>query len=933
MSNRKSLMAMWMIALGALAAQALHAQNISTYAGGAAYVNAPATSVSLSSVRALTRASDGKLYLADDTSVYRFDPVAGTVTLIAGNGTNGYSGDGGSAKRASLYHPSGVAVDAAGNLYIADSNNNRIRKVTPGGIISTVAGNGTIVFSGDGGPATSASLRAPGGVTVDTAGNLYIADSFHHVVRKVTPDGNIATVAGNGTQPAGYSGDGGPATSATLNDPSGVAVDAAGTLYIADLNNHRIRAVTSGNIATVAGTGINDYTGDGGPATDATLYFPAGVAVDAAGTLYIADSGNSAIRAVTSGNISTVAGQGSSGYSGDGGPATSAKLHSPLGVAVDGAGKLYIADLKNNVIRVVTPDGNIATVAGNGTYSYSGDGGPAKSARLSGPLGIAVDASAGANVYVADANNYVIRAVTSAGIISTVAGNGTPGYTGDGGLATSATLSAPNGVALDAAGNLYIADAGSPGNVVRAVTPAGIISTVAGDGTIGYSGDGGPATSAKLSAPNGVAVDASGKLYIADSNNHVIRAVTPAGIISTVAGNGLNGFSGDGGSAKAASLSVPSGVAVDAGTGNLYIADSTNNRIRVVTPAGIISTVAGNGAGGYSGDGGSATGAALATPSGVAIDLAGNLYIADANNSVIRKVTPGGIISTVAGIGTQHGYSGDGGLATSARLATPSGAAVNSAGDLFIADEFNNRIRKVARVSAEPPAVVAHLTGTLGANGWYTSTVSLTWTLTSNTAIQSNSGCAARSITGDTKGFTYTCSATNVTGTTTRSATIKKDTTAPSASATATPAANANGWHKAAVTVSFSGTDAISGIGSCAANQVLSTSGANQSASGTCTDQAGNVSSPATASGINIDLDRPTVTITTPANGAVYARNSTVNANYACSDALSGVATCTGPVANGAAINTTFKGNKPFRVTSTDLAGNSATTTYTYTVQ
>jgi sugar lactone lactonase YvrE len=281
--------------------------------------------------------------------------VSGTITTVAGNGTPGFSGDGGPATNARLAYPTGVAVDAAGNLYIADRLNSRVRKVSTSGTITTVAGDGSAGFSGDGGPATNAQLAGPYGVAVDAAGNLYIADFQNSRVRKVSTSGTITTVAGDGS--FGFSGDGGPATNAQLAGPNGVAVDAAGNLYIADINNHRVRKVsTSGTITTVAGNGTPGFSGDGGPATNARLRPPTGVAVDAAGNLYIADIFNQRVRKVsTSGTITTVAGTGIYGFSGDGGPATNARLAYPSGVAVDAAGNLYIADQNNHRVRKVAP--------------------------------------------------------------------------------------------------------------------------------------------------------------------------------------------------------------------------------------------------------------------------------------------------------------------------------------------------------------------------------------------------------------------------------------------------------------------------------------------------------------------------------------------------------------------------------------------------
>jgi len=614
--------------------------------GGYSGDNGAATSAQLHRPQDIAVDSRGNLYIVDSLN-FRVRMVSnGVITTVAGNGTPGSDGDGGAATSAQLDLPIAVTVDATGNLYIAEQDGfscaagiSRIRKVS-NGTITTVAG-GASGYGGDGGPAKDAKLCRPMGLAVDAAGNLYIADSDNHVIRKIS-DGVITTIAGAAHQ-GGYNGGDQPATSAWLYWPGGVAFDADGNLYIADNGNRRIRKVSNGMITTVAGNGTPGNTGDGGPATSAGLYCAPGIAIDAGDNLYIADSDR--VRKISKGVISTVAGGGLD--IGDNGPATNAQLNGPGGVAVDTAGNVYVADWQNYRVRMIS-GGIIKTVAGNGTAGSGGDGGPATAAQLYHPKAIAVDQTGG--LYIADTYISTIRKVSN-GVISTIAGNGTSGYGGDGGPATSAELNVPYGVAVDSAGAVYIADTWN--NRIRKVSN-GIITTVAGNGTAGYSGDNGSATAAQLDQPIGVAVDAAGDFYIAEyASNGVpgrIRKVSD-GVITTVAGNGNTFFCSGGDNVRATSayLDRPIALAVDS-SGTLYVSDPGTARIRKISN-GVITTIAGNGAyeyeecmgngvQGFSGDNGPAISAQLNTPWGVAVDTAGNVYFADSANNRVRVLVP-----------------------------------------------------------------------------------------------------------------------------------------------------------------------------------------------------------------------------------------------------------------------------------------------------
>ena len=675
----------------------------------------------------------GNLYVSDNSNqrIRKVAAAAGhTISTIAGTGLGtgcgiapaNTCGDGGAATSAGFDFPIGIVADGANppNIYIADSTNDRVRKISPAGVVTTFAGTGTSTFCGDGGDATLACLSSPRGLAISPAGDLYIADSLHNRIRVVDHTTNkINTYAGT-TGAGSFCGENVLATTACLNHPRGIKFDSAGNLFIADENNNRIRRVDAATkfITTVAGSSSTPgFSGDGGSATAALLSHPRGVAIDAANNLIIADSDNDRVRKVVTGGdglvngagtetISTIAGSGVTSFCGDGGLATSACVNSPDDLAYDTAGNLYIAAALDHRIRVVDHiTNNIATYAGS--LTFCGDGGLATAACLNNPQGVERRGPTDP-LYIADTVNHRIRVVTGT-TITTLAGDGTPGFAGDGGAAGSARLFSPRGLSINGAGDLYIADTSN--NRIRRIDHATqVITTVAGNGTAGYA-DNAAATAAMLNLPRDVFVDASGNLYIADTNNNVVRKVTPGtdGVVNggageamtTVAGNGSAPATtcSDGSSATTACLNAPNGIFVD-GSG-ILIADTLNQRVKLVS-GGVFTTIVGNGTAGDTGDGGLATAAAIHEPSSVVKDAAGNLFISSHSGDRIRKVSAGNI-STVAG-GATSGFCGDGGAAASACLTLPRAITLDSGGNLYIADQGNRRIREIEALGVAPAA-------------------------------------------------------------------------------------------------------------------------------------------------------------------------------------------------------------------------------------
>jgi hypothetical protein len=786
-----TVLALSLLLLIASISRAQQNNTIATVAGGVP-PNANATLATIPNPTGIAEDTSGNFYIAAQYGyyVYKVSP-SGALSIFAGIGIYGYTGDGGPATSAALSAPVSVAVDnVSGKVYIID--NNRVRVVANGVINTFVNKTGAPCHAdaacGDGGLAINGKLNGPQSLFVDAWGNLLIADTNDHRIRFVNtqstsfsiaglsvPAGDIVTVAGNGSEcnePTSPCGDGGSSTAPGTNGgrldlPAGVAADSSDNIYIGDTRDQRIRCVVTvaggcpntafpepsvGWIVGYAGSGIfcppnppNHNCNDGQTPLHAEFHNPSGLGLDTAGNLYVADQWDNKIRAVTvsicpggTTCVTTVAGTGDAGFAGDGAKAQKAELDGPLAVFLDAAGHMTVADSGNGRIRQVVSS-VINTIAGGGSV---GDNNPAVIASLANPAATAWDA-AGANYYIADAAYNRVREVMANGNISTVAGTGqptgsNPNYNGDGGSAVDAMLDSPNGVALDAAGNLYIAD--TTDSLVRAVNmqqsaikilnvliQPGDIATVAGSGNkcekpTALCGDGAPATGpgARIDYPSSVAIDGHGNLFIADYDGHRVREVLAVagpcgkftqlkiGDLCTLAGTGIPGFTSDGIPAYTAELNHPFGVAAD-GAGNVYIADSANNRIRCVigasggcggssSPVGTIVTYALNGSPTFTGNNVPATSASRPIPYEVALDPAGNLFIGGGAALLVQRVDAvSQYIIVVAGDPTKPGnigFAGDGGPATKATLDNL-GLSVNTAGNLLIADQGNNRIREV----------------------------------------------------------------------------------------------------------------------------------------------------------------------------------------------------------------------------------------------
>jgi sugar lactone lactonase YvrE len=612
---------------------------------------------------------------------------------------SGYAGDrsaDGTNQSALFSEPQFVAVDSAGKVYVADSGNHTIRVLTAAGASSTLAGTAGAAGSADG-TGSAALFNQPAGIAVDGATNVYVADYGNHTIRQITPAGLVTTIAGSPGVTGSLNATG---TNALFFHPMGLALDSAGNIYVADYGNHLIRKISpSRAVTTLAGSaGVFGYTN--GTGTSALFYGPEAVTVDSAGNVFVADTGNAAIRKITSGGVvSLLAGSPGSSGSADG-TGTNALFFQPAGITINSSNKLYVADYFNQTIRSVTTAGVVTTLAGapGGAGSANGSNG---NARFWGPQGLAVN-NAG-TIYVADVANGAIRAMTAAGVVSTFAGSPSAGSTN--GLASVARFYSPQSVATDNSGNLYIADAQN--STIRKISPQGTVSTLAGTAGVFGSADG---ANAQFSGPQGVTVDASGNVYVADTGNNTIRKVTSAGVVSTLAGTAGTPGNADGTGINAR-FWAPQGITLDRAN-NIYVADTWNHTIRKITSGGVVSTLAGL-AGAFGSFDGAGSNARFNCPVGIVANQAGDLFVTDYNNDTIRRVSASGMVSTLAGGAGLWGSTD--GVAGAARFFGPSGITLDSFMNLFVTDSGNHTIRFVSAVGTN--SLVGTIAGLPGVSG------------------------------------------------------------------------------------------------------------------------------------------------------------------------------------------------------------------------
>ena len=655
------------------------------------------------------------------------------------------SGEGLPADRARIIQPGPMAIDRNGTLFFVELENGRLRAVGRDGLIRTIA---------------SVFLSALG---LGLDGQLYGAGGGY--IYRINERTGAEVIGGTGQTTAGSTGDGGPVTRATVTDVTGIAADASGVIYFVERSAHKVRRITKdGVVQMYAGSGNVGDGGNGGPATNARLNRPTALTVDARGNLFIMDTFNSTIRRVTPEGIISIYAGGRIGIP----QSNVSRLEFRFGgcdrMTTDAAGNLYFSDWYWGLIyKLNISDDKVTIVAGNGAYGTAlPENLPALQAPLNLPDGLAVDSNgdifygepffdsilritggsirrfagrlpltldrpalqsdlkfpsspvrdANGNLYVSEPTNNRVLQISRTGTVGVLAGTGRAGYSGDGGSARAAQLDLPRGLAVDARGNVFIADMDNLR--IRRVTPEGIISTFAGDGKFGYTGDGGPATQASFRSIDFLAVDASGNLLITDTTSSVVRRIGTDGRITTIAGNGNVGSGGDGGQATAASLFLPFAVAADA-AGNIYISDDGNLRLRRVSAAGVISTIAGTGRLGTPADG-PATAQSLTPTSGLGVDRAGNVYWTGLFPTV-HRIAPDGTMVKIAGTGkvlANNGSLNDGNAALTADLDLARSLYVNADGDVLIA-EYSHILRNLVLNTASQVSIVAGATQTIAA--------------------------------------------------------------------------------------------------------------------------------------------------------------------------------------------------------------------------
>lgn len=692
---------------------ALAPGTIVTVAGAGYRSGVPARDADAGWPMGVARRPDGDLVVVDYQAhrIWRIDR-GGTLHPLAGDGVPGDSGDGGPALAARFYHPHDLCQDRHGNLYLSDLGNRTIRRIDyASGVVTRVAGCGRAGRGGDGGPALEAELDCTCGVAVDDEGNLYLSDEWAGTIRRVDArSGVITTVAGQsarhypsergasrpfagpGLSLAGYHGDGGPAAEAAFYHPEHLAFDSRGDLYVCDNSNDRVRKIDmrSGIITTVLGNGQRSSNGDGGPAVEAGTLMPDAICLDAHDNLYVGEKYGFRVRKVeaATGIVRTLVGNGVPSFGEEGRPGAEAGCNScEAGIWADPDGTVYWGDCSGRLRRYDGQTGGVTTALGG---TGVGDGGPAAEAYLCGPGGLSVGPDG--TLYIADVWSQRVRAIDPAdGAIRTVAGNGARAYGGDGGPATAAYLGNPHDVAADAEGRVVIAD--TRHGHVRRIDADGVIRALAGTTLQWDKGDGGPALGACLVHVEAVALGPGGDIYLGDAVGRIRRIDAQSGMISTVAGVGLPGYSGDGGPATAARIGTPTAIRFDR-LGNLYFTDKAYHVVRMVGLDGVIRTLAGCGAAGFSPDGTPATAARLDTPYGLAVGAAGAVYFADSRNNRVRTIAADGTLATVAGC-AEAGDAGEGGPATAARLNEPHGLCLYGETILLISDHFNNKVRAV----------------------------------------------------------------------------------------------------------------------------------------------------------------------------------------------------------------------------------------------